>query len=687
MKRVMAAFVRQSEKNENIMQLLKQVDGDGVIVHLYNIKQDETLTSEHLNSVYYSLVKKYSLFNFLVFSNDYSFILQAFEQQIVAVDGFYLFLEDYSFPTEVKRSFFQKKVSIVRPIQLIVDSVERALPFIIHYLPYVKLNLNNKLDIPNDSRSDYNQLSAPEKTDIYRVMSSFFSSHYIPKEISALFLLQYYDNRNEIDKELKMIYSVQQYLSNATLENSFENFIEQLGILMTNRPKIALWSLAYEATKDKKYILKMLNKNFYQSLQFQEKYSLYVCLKRIDFVGQVKLNLNELGQLRWFYNDCVDELAGMLDVPSDMTSTSQTNHVVIFSSQILGLSHSPTRQVMDYALSLKKLGNEVFIINSQDVLTQLYVPFFDGFAGNVIEEFSNLNTIEYEKETFKFFQPKQPMPNIQEAQKMVNLVKQFNPQFVISMGDSAVGDLCSSFTTVISMVFGGNTPKYRKTYWAITRRMTAEDSFFMEKFQIKKEYVLPVQMAFLKKEKQGVMTREKLSIPLCYKVLAVVGNRLDDEVTTAFLVELKTILEQIDNTYILFIGPYADYSLVVSKYPILKKRSKNTGYVQDIQSVYSCCDFYINPHRKGGGSSAAEAMSEGLPVITDPNGDVYNQLWMEQSFTDINEVIKYLCKCIEHPLFYREEKEKCLDRARTLFDSVAMMKKISHKVSKLNRNN
>ncbi|MFT8363956.1 MAG: glycosyltransferase [Sporolactobacillus sp.] len=684
MKRVMAAFVRQSEKNENIMHLLEQVDGDGVIVHLYNIKQDETLTSEHLNSVYYSLVKKYSLFNFLVFSNDYSFILQAFEQQIVAVDGLYLFLEDYSFPTEVKRSFFQKKVSIVRPIQLIVDSVERALPFIIHYLPYVKLNLNNKLDIPNDSRSDYNQLSAPEKTDIYRVMSSFFSSHYIPKEISALFLLQYYDNRNEIDKELKMIYSVQQYLSNATLENFFEDFIEQLGILMTNRPKIALWSLAYEATKDKKYILKMLNRSFYQSLQFQEKYSLYLCLKRIDFVGKVKLTSKELGELRWFYNDCVDELAGMLDVPSDMTSTSQTNHVVIFSSQILGLSHSPTRQVMDYALSLKKLGNEVFIINSQDVLTQLYVSFFDGFVGNVIEEFSNLNTIEYEKETFKFFQPKQPMPNIQEAQKMVNLVKQFRPQFVISMGDSAVGDLCSSFTTVISMVFGGNTPKYRKTYWAITRKMTAEDRFFMEKFQIKEECVLPVQMAFLKKEKQGVMTRENLSIPLCYKVLAVVGNRLDVEVNETFLNELNQILIKVSTTYVLFIGSFEKYQLVLQNYPLFRDRSKSMGYTQDIQAVYSCCDFYINPHREGGGSSAAEAMSEGVPVITDPNGDVYNQLWMDQSFTDVNEVIGYLQKCIEQPSFYQHEKQKSLDKAENLFDSERMMRDLINKVSQIN---
>ena len=42
----------------------------------------------------------------------------------------------------------------------------------------------------------------------------------------------------------------------------------------------------------------------------------------------------------------------------------------------------------------------------------------------------------------------------------------------------------------------------------------------------------------------------------------------------------------------------------------------------DLSTIYKVCDLYINPLRRGGGTSAVEAMYNKLPVVSINYGDV-----------------------------------------------------------------
>lgn len=61
---------------------------------------------------------------------------------------------------------------------------------------------------------------------------------------------------------------------------------------------------------------------------------------------------------------------------------------------------------------------------------------------------------------------------------------------------------------------------------------------------------------------------------------------------------------------------------MISKFPMLKGKIKNMGYCDDALSRICLSDLYVNSIRKGGATSAVEALSVGVPVLTTNYGDV-----------------------------------------------------------------
>ncbi len=105
-------------------------------------------------------------------------------------------------------------------------------------------------------------------------------------------------------------------------------------------------------------------------------------------------------------------------------------------------------------------------------------------------------------------------------------------------------------------------------------------------------------------------------------VYAVVGHRLDSEVTADFLQILNNILAAVPNGFVFFLGLFPSYRSRVAPYPALCQRSAFIGNVGDVASFMRIVDIYLNPDRAGGGSSAVYALDAGVPVLTMPHGDV-----------------------------------------------------------------
>ena len=115
------------------------------------------------------------------------------------------------------------------------------------------------------------------------------------------------------------------------------------------------------------------------------------------------------------------------------------------------------------------------------------------------------------------------------------------------------------------------------------------------------------------------ITRQELGIPNDAFVLSIVGNRLDDELTVAFLEMLDSSI--LDNMMILFIGNFS-YSDKIDKYTRIKEHSRYLGHCVDLMSRLELCDLFVNPDRAGGGTSGAMALFKGKPVVTIDRGDI-----------------------------------------------------------------
>lgn len=88
-------------------------------------------------------------------------------------------------------------------------------------------------------------------------------------------------------------------------------------------------------------------------------------------------------------------------------------------------------------------------------------------------------------------------------------------------------------------------------------------------------------------------------------LMAVVGTRLDIDVSNEFLKEIKRTFPY--NTHLVFAGYFEKYEKRSAEVTWLKEHSTNVGYQGDIMAFMETIDLYVNPKRLGGGFSIIEA--------------------------------------------------------------------------------
>lgn len=149
------------------------------------------------------------------------------------------------------------------------------------------------------------------------------------------------------------------------------------------------------------------------------------------------------------------------------------------------------------------------------------------------------------------------------------------------------------------------------------------------------------------------------------------GWRLDDEVTGAYLKMLEEAVGEEPAIHVVFVGRFHRFGEALAGYPVLQAHATNLGEQQDVLAVLECMDLYVNPARSGGGSSAAEALSKGLPVVTLPVGDVAvaaGEIFEVEDYPAMQrQILRYAA---DHRL-YAEMTQKARARAELLLDSKA----------------
>ena len=352
--------------------------------------------------------------------------------------------------------------------------------------------------------------------------------------------------------------------------------------------------------------------------------------------------------------------------------------IVVITNQLLGLAHAPTADCLDYCYILQtKLRKKVFLINTADMPWTPQLPYFNPVTFNYVADYSTLGRLSFKGQALEFYQCRKPMPNLDELSAIVGTVLTRKPSFVFSLGHSNVAaDLCAEFLTVTTMPFGTNLPQARSTLFVLPRRRRPDDTEFMRQWGIGEDQIIEAEYTFRLPERTASLTRADLGLPPDAYVIAVVGNRLDEEIGDAVATELAALLAAVPRAFLAFMGTFPSYARLAERDEVFARRSVFLGHQKDVPAAYECFDAYWNPPRWGGGSSAAFALAMGLPVLTRATGDVANIAGERFVFESADAIVRFVATSAGDDGHHREWAATARARFEEISDREGMLRHI-----------
>lgn len=349
------------------------------------------------------------------------------------------------------------------------------------------------------------------------------------------------------------------------------------------------------------------------------------------------------------------------------------NLVFLFTTQFLTELHAPTKTVCDRAYFLQKcLGKKTVIINTAMMSPEKGdSPFYRRQKGEYLPEYREISRFTFRGETFDFFQCADNMPDLNAMQALLQKTKEEKPYCIISVGDGNLcADLCGNIVPEIAVNTVHSEVAVTTARFQVTERnLSAADQKLLKILGVKQENVKHALFTYVFKEQERHFTRAELGLPERGMVLLVTGWRLKNEAKEEFLYMLEEAVCSVKDAEVVFMGLFESYEKTLEEFPRLRAKSHYFAYQKDALAVTECCDLYVNPRRKGGGSSAAEALFMGLPVVTLPFGDVAaaaGERFVAADYEEMKDRIRRYC---QDESFYREMSSYARQRAKALMDS------------------
>lgn len=416
----------------------------------------------------------------------------------------------------------------------------------------------------------------------------------------------------------------------------------------------------------------------------ETKFFLYYQFVRFNFINQEAVS-DEVEDLLDDLYSCIYQEYYM-QVEEEYTFIPKverkSDFVIVLISQILDMGHGPTKTLLDRCRILEEvLNKKVYIINTAECMSKNgEVKFFGKGTANYLAEFCNKEWLEYNGREYLFYQCPEEMPSVPIIREILEVIKTEKPYFILTIGgNSIVSDICSNVipTIAISLAPSDKTIT-RGQFQAIGRRISDREEKWMIKHNYSKEHMIESLFTSAFKAQTHKYTREQLGLPKEGVIAVLIGGRLDWDIDAKCLKMLFKLMEK--GIYIAFVGEFLRYDKIANENEIFKQYGVNLGFQDDVLAVCECCDLYINPKRMGGGTSVAEALHKGLPVVTMNYGDGAVGTGEDFWVVDYDEMYRKVLKYASDKEFYDLMSNKAKERAVRLMDSETEFVKIITKM-------
>ena len=464
-----------------------------------------------------------------------------------------------------------------------------------------------------------------------------------------------------------------------------------VGFLIENESNLEdyyyLFSFLFQANEDIN-----LYKDFLQSciedeyLDLENRFFVYQQCNRYNFLNTVMVDDEVKSMMDILYSNTYEMFLNELkdDLVYIPKEDRNEDFVVVFTTQVLNEGHAPTKTLIDRCAVLERTMNKkVFIINTAELMTfNGAIKMFRMCTGRYVEEYSDVNKLPIRNYEFDFFQCPNTMPQIPIIKEIISVIKSEKPYFILTIGgNSVVSDICSKIvpTITIGTVFSGRAVT-RGQFQAIGRKINDEDRAWLSLHGYEEDHIIESFFTFVFKEQKHIYTKKQLKFPDNRFVVALIGGRLGEEVDDKCTELLIKLVEK--GAFITLIGVFDHYKEYVEKYPQLKGNSSYLGFQDDVLAILDHCDLYVNPKRKGGGSSASEALFKGVPVVSMNYGDVAVAVGSDFCVSDWKEMQEKCVQYMEDKEYYKMMSQKAQERAALLTDSDTAFVKIIEEAEK-----
>lgn len=359
-------------------------------------------------------------------------------------------------------------------------------------------------------------------------------------------------------------------------------------------------------------------------------------------------------------------------------ASRQRDLIVITTGQFIRGRHQPSIDMLDFVTKLVlRLGRRVVLMNTADGPVKSYYPYLGNFISSVDPELATGTKLVISGLPVPFIHLPPGFTDPQMAADARDRILALKPDLVLSFGTLCpVSDLCRDLLDVVSIPYGSYLPLTEPTWLALPRPLSPHETPALAVGGLTPERVIRIEYSYA--PPPVVTVRDKAALGLGHDTILtlIIGLRLAREVTPDFAAALDAAVQAEPRLFFLFVGTMDNYADLVAPHPALVARSRAHGHEPDVMGLLAAADLYINPPRGGGGTSAAYALSCGIPAYTLNQGDVGVVSGPTFHLSSYADFAPAAARYTDDPDLRRDLQEK----ARTRFEDISSRERMLRQI-------
>lgn len=338
------------------------------------------------------------------------------------------------------------------------------------------------------------------------------------------------------------------------------------------------------------------------------------------------------------------------------------NCIVVATDRLLSEAHAPTRFVLSLAKCLQEeLGYKIIVVADieQTNTFEMEKYWFCPYIINGKSQNDGIHTLSYEHCDLLVYQQVVDTLHLDEVKSGLQYIASLKPECVWYLGgDSVIRDLYRKMTVLVAMpCTAGYAVSEAQVLASYMLSHSRQEKVAEQYIVLHRQKKMMMIMNLPRQAKGNLYQKKQFGFSEDAFVIAIVGNRLDEEVTNEFQEIMCEIIEREKKISYVIIG-----NRTRSWREELKDHVLELGFRDDFVEVMNIADLFLNPIRKGGGGGAEVALRCNIPIVTLPDCDVASLVGDAFVCKSIEEVPIAVERYVKNQVFYQNQVEECKKR-------------------------